>query len=221
MTKPATFDRRPIFNTIRNLLRRGIRPSEVGIIDAAIDDALDGAALRPEPPTTAEHAFAPQRTSEVGIALIHKFESCAKRRADGKFQAYPDPGSRDGYPWTIGWGSTGRDGFNGGRIQRGTVWTKAQCDQRFIEDLPKYEAGVIRALGDALANTSQAQFDALVSFHYNTGAISRSTLTRKHVAGDHEGAAREFARWNKNDGRVLKGLVRRRAAEERLYRSGM
>ncbi|MCB2089021.1 MAG: glycoside hydrolase family protein, partial [Sphingomonadaceae bacterium] len=58
-----------------------------------------------------------------------------------------------------------------------------------------------------------------VSFHYNTGAIHRATLTRKHIAGDYEGAAREFARWNKAGGRVLKGLVRRRAEEERLYRS--
>ena len=73
------------------------------------------------------------------------------------------------------------------------------------------------AIGDA--PTSEAQFDALVSFHYNTGAIGRATLTRKHCAGDFEGAALEFARWNMAGGRVLKGLVNRRAAEAELYRS--
>jgi GH24 family phage-related lysozyme (muramidase) len=57
----------------------------------------------------------------------------------------------------------------------------------------------------------------LVSFHYNTGAIARATLTKKHIAGDYQGAAREFARWNRAGGRVLKGLVRRRAAEAELY----
>lgn len=67
------------------------------------------------------------------------------------------------------------------------------------------------------APTTAHQFDALVSFHYNTGAIARATLTRKHLAGDHAGAAREFARWNRAGGRVLKGLVRRRAAEAELY----
>ena len=74
-----------------------------------------------------------------------------------------------------------------------------------------------RAIGEA--PTSQAQFDALVSFHYNTGAIGRATLTRRHRAGDHAGAAREFARWNRAGGRVLAGLVRRRAAEAALYRA--
>ena len=71
------------------------------------------------------------------------------------------------------------------------------------------------ALGEA--PTTQAQFDALVSFHYNTGAIARATLTRLHRAGDHAGALREFARWNRAGGRVLRGLIRRRAAEAQVY----
>jgi GH24 family phage-related lysozyme (muramidase) len=76
---------------------------------------------------------------------------------------------------------------------------------------------VAQAIGDA--PTTQAQFDALVSFHYNTGAIGRATLTRRHRAGDYVGAAREFARWNRAGGRILSGLTRRRAAEAELYRN--
>ena len=57
-----------------------------------------------------------------------------------------------------------------------------------------------------------------MSFHYNTGAIARATLTKRHVAGDFAGAAAEFARWNRAGGRVLGGLTRRRAAEAKLYR---
>ena len=57
----------------------------------------------------------------------------------------------------------------------------------------------------------------MVSFHYNTGAIARATLTKKHNALDYAGAAAEFSRWNKAGGRVLKGLVRRRAEEAKLY----
>ncbi len=148
---------------------------------------------------------APQhrRTSAAGIALIHSFESC-------KLDAYPDPGSRDGTPWSIGWGSTGEG------IARGLQWTQAQCDERFARDLQRYERDVARAIGDA--PTTQAQFDSLVSFHYNTGAISTATLTRKHKAGDYAGAAAEFARWDKNDGKVMRGLTRRRAAEAAMYR---
>lgn len=160
------------------------------------------------------------RVSPVGVALIKRFEGCARRRADGRYAAYPDPGT-GGAPWTIGWGATGPDHFArtpGARIGPGTVWTGAQCDARLEDDLKRYAAEVARALGGA--RTTQAQFDALASFHYNTGAIARASLTRKHVAGDHVGAAREFARWVRAGGKVLPGLVRRRAAEAELYRAG-
>ena len=90
---------------------------------------------------------------------------------------------------------------------------------RFARDLERYAADVAAALGDA--PTTQQQFDALVSFHYNTGAIARATLTRLHRARDYVGAARQFARWNRAGGRVLQGLVRRRRAEASLYRSGV
>ncbi|MFN3862993.1 MAG: lysozyme [Erythrobacter sp.] len=156
----------------------------------------------------------PRAVGPAGTALIKRFEGCARLRSDGLVEAYPDPGT-GGAPWTIGWGATGHDSFHGGRIGPDTVWTQAQCDARLAEDLARYAAEVAAAIGDA--PTTQAQFDALVSFHYNTGAIGRATLTRKHRAGDTAGAAREFARWNRAGGKVLKGLVRRREAEAELY----
>jgi GH24 family phage-related lysozyme (muramidase) len=146
--------------------------------------------------------------------LIKRFEGCARLRPDGLVEAYPDPGT-GAEPWTIGWGATGRDRVRGGRIGPDTVWTQAECDARLADDLVRYADEVDRAIGDA--PTSQAQFDALVSFHYNTGAIGRATLTRKHRAGDCAGAVREFARWNRAGGRVMKGLVRRRGAEAEMY----
>ncbi len=158
----------------------------------------------------------PRTIGPRGIALIKRFEGCAKVRTDGLVEAYPDPGT-GGEPWTIGWGATGADHVHGGRIRQGTVWTQAQCDARLARDLVRYASDVTRALGKA--PTTQGQFDALVSFHYNTGAIARATLTKKHVAGDHAGAAAEFARWNKAGGRVLRGLTRRREAEMQLYQS--
>jgi GH24 family phage-related lysozyme (muramidase) len=158
----------------------------------------------------AAEELGPRRIGAEGIALIKQFEGCAKVRGDGLVEAYPDPGT-GGDPWTIGWGATGAG------IARGVVWTQAQCDARLETDLVRYADEVSAAIGDA--PTTPAQFDALVSFHYNTGAIRRATLTRKHCAGDYTGAAREFSRWNKAAGRVLKGLSRRRAAEAELYRA--
>ena len=201
--------RKPIFDVIRRLLRRGLRQGEVDAIDAALDRLVHGDDLSSRDRVTGGPSPAPpSRIGPAGIALIKRFEGCARRRGDGRFEAYPDPGT-GGDPWTIGWGATGPG------IGPGTVWSQAECDARLDGDLVRYAADVAAALGDA--PTTQAQFDALVSFHYNTGAIGRATLTRKHIAGDFAGAAGEFARWNKAGGRILRGLVTRRAAEAQLY----
>jgi lysozyme len=162
-------------------------------------------------PAAAQNAAgaSPGRIGPKGLALIKQFEGCARRRSNGHFEAYPDPGT-GGDPWTIGWGTTGKG------IVEGTVWTQAECDARLEADLTRFAKDVARALGDS--PTSQHQFDALVSFHYNTGAIARATLTRLHKAGDHAAAAEEFGKWVHAGGRRLAGLVRRRAAEEELYR---
>lgn len=153
----------------------------------------------------------PRAIGPDGLALIKRFEGCARLRADGRFEAYPDPGT-GGDPWTIGWGATGKG------IRRGTVWTQAQCDARLETDLARFSADVARALGDC--PTSQHQFDALVSFHYNTGAIARATLTKLHKAGRFEAAAAEFGKWVHAGGKRLNGLVRRRTAEASLYAGG-
>ena len=153
----------------------------------------------------------PRSVGADGLALIRQFESCARRRPDGRFEAYPDPGT-GGEPWTIGWGATGP------RIMLGTVWTQVQCDDRLARDLERFAREVARALGPA--PTSQAQFDALVSFHYNTGAIGRATLTKLHKAGEFAAAQAEFAKWVHAGGKRLNGLIRRRAAEASLYAGG-
>jgi lysozyme len=182
------------------MLGRAFRPPEVTALDSAIDSAL---GLIPHSPS------AGRTLGQAGAALIKRWESCGRLRNDGCFEAYPDPGSIDGKPWTIGWGSTGPD------IGPATVWSQAECDARFEHDTARYAQDVSRAIGDA--PTAQLQFDALVSFHYNTGRIASATLTRKHCAGDFAGARAEFAKWVHNDGKVLRGLVRRRNEEAELY----
>lgn len=245
MTDTPSPNRKPVFDTVRRMLGRGFRQSEVDALDDAFDtvrhragdtspDKGDTLARKGDTPgflpqdrvpcvpsvphirrterTEQKSAPVPRHVGEAGIGLIKRFEGCARLRRDGLVEAYPDPGT-GGAPWTIGWGAT-RDGLHG-FVTPETVWTQAQCDERLVDDLARYAADVTRAIGDA--PTSQAQFDALVSFHYNTGAIARATLTKKHRAGDFAGAATEFARWNRAGGRVLKGLVRRRAEEAKLY----
>jgi lysozyme len=142
--------------------------------------------------------------NDAGVRLVQEFEGC-------KLEAYPDPGT-GGEPFTIGWGSTGPD------IGPGTVWTQEEADARFLDDLTKFGDGVDRLVRVPLTDN---QFAALVSFAYNVGlgALAGSTLLRKLNAGDYEGAADQFPRWSKGGGRVLPGLVRRRAAERDLFLS--
>lgn len=132
--------------------------------------------------------------------LVKSFEDC-------RLTAYmPTPNDVP----TIGWGSTGPD------IKLGMTWTQQQADDRFAQDLAKFAAGVERAVGTA----TQGQFDGMVSLAYNIGLgnFGSSTLVKKHKAGDYAGAADQFARWNKQKGKVLNGLTRRRAAEAAMYR---
>lgn len=196
-------DRKPIFEAVRVMRGRGFSHGEVEALDRAIDRAL---AERTGSPGSRPPA---REIGEAGLRLIKKWEGCHRPLADGRFAAYPDPGSADGHPWTIGWGSTGPG------IAPGTVWTQAQCDGRLTADLRRYVDEVARAVGHA--PTSAGQFDALVSFHYNTGAIFRATLTRRHKEGRFAAAAAEFAKWIYNDGKPMRGLRNRRAEEARLY----
>lgn len=150
------------------------------------------------------------RISAHGIAVAHYFEAC-------KLVAYPDPGSKDGKPWTIGWGHTGPE------VVKGLVWTQAQADAAFEKDLLRFEAAVARLVK---VPVTQGQYDALVLFAYNVGpgdakrgiqGLETSTLLKMLNAGDYQGAAGQFKRWNKNDGKVMRGLIRRRAAEVALW----
>jgi GH24 family phage-related lysozyme (muramidase) len=178
----------------------------------ALDSLLDAfGAPRASAPSAKRRSV-----SLAAIKHLHDFEGFHRVRPDGRVEAYPDPGT-GGEPWTIGYGSTGPDPFNGGRIRKGTIWTREQAEQRFRDHLREFEDGVAKALTNV---ASQAQFDAMVCLAYNIGLANfgGSTLLRMHNAGDFDGAAKQFLRWNRAGGRVMKGLTRRREAEAAMYR---
>lgn len=141
-----------------------------------------------------------RRIGKEGLELIKSFEGL-------RLKAYRDLVG----VWTIGYGSTGK------HVKPGMVITEAQAEELLREDLARFEANIAAKA----QNASQGQFDAIVSLAFNVGngAINRSTLLRMHNVGNYEGAALQFRRWNRAGGRVIRGLSRRRAAEERLYRS--
>lgn len=142
------------------------------------------------------------KISQNGIDLIKSFEGM-------KLKAYPDPAT-GGDPWTIGVGHTGPD------VHPGLVITEAQADELLRKDLQRF----VDAVNRLCPITTQGQFDALVSFCFNVGDgnLKTSTLRRLHNEGAYDAAAMQFARWSRANGKVMKGLTRRRAAEASLYR---
>lgn len=89
----------------------------------------------------------------------------------------------------------------------------------FRARLAPYEAGVRQAMTVPL---KQHEWDALVSLCFNIGpqAFARSSVVRHLNAGNRPAAADAFRAWNRAGGRVVEGLVRRRAEERALFLTG-
>lgn len=129
--------------------------------------------------------------------LIKKYEGL-------KLKAYLCPA---GVP-TIGYGSTGPD------IKLGMQWTVAESTERMKYDARKYLA----ATKSLTPNVHGDSLDAISDFAYNLGAtrLKGSTLRKKLLSGDVEGAKRELLKWVRGGNRILPGLVRRRTEESEL-----
>lgn len=108
---------------------------------------------------------------------------------------------------TIGFGTT--EG-----VKMGDRITAERALVRLLADATKFEQAVKRC---APVPMYGYEFQAYVSLTYNigAGAFCRSTLVRKLNAGDYEGACREILKWDKQAGKTLPGLTKRRQAEYR------
>lgn len=195
---------RRLFDAVRAIKGSPLLQADVDAINRALADDI------------AQVAKDGMRLSQTGIDLVHSFEQFRPA-------TYKDPGGANGLPITGGWGSTVDE--NGKPFRLGFTAPRDYWDRLFLRDIAGMEAAVNLLVGDA--PTTQAQFDALVSFAYNVGpdiddddkaeGLGDSTLLKRHRVGDYAGAQAQFAAWNKNDGKVMAGLVRRRAAEAALY----
>ena len=143
-----------------------------------------------------------KNTSARGLRLIQSFESFFPT-------IYLCPAGKP----TVGYGHVVRGGVD--RIS--IPLSRIDAEALLVEDLAPVEIYL-----DAVFPTlNQNQFDALASFCFNfgLGAFEKSTLFARIKAGDLAGASSQFGRWVHGGGRVLPGLVRRRAAERDLFLS--
>lgn len=141
--------------------------------------------------------------NEAGIALIKNFEGL-------RLKAYQDVVG----VWTIGYGHTSMAGEPA--VTRGLAFTRQRAEMVLRSDVANFAAQVQRLVPDHLNDN---QFAALVSFAYNVGLgnFRQSSVLKAVLAGDDDVVPRRLALWNRAGGRVLSGLIRRRASEGEFY----
>lgn len=114
--------------------------------------------------------------------------------------------------WTIGCGHTAAAGEP---IPRpGMTLSMAECIAVFMADVRKYERDVEKAIKVPL---KQHEFDALVSFHFNTGGIVKGTVDDKINAGRIDEAMDTLVTWSKASGRRIEALRARRLREVAMF----
>lgn len=151
---------------------------------------------------------------EEARTLIKDFEDGAWRNKT-HFKAYVDHVG-NGTPITIGYGYTNAEGYVQPPVKLGDVWTKQQAEDNLDIGIERVVARIMPYL---TRKPTPNQLGAFVSFVWNLGIgnFRSSTMLKRFNAGDITGAAEALTWWNKAQGKVLKGLVRRREAEKRLF----
>jgi GH24 family phage-related lysozyme (muramidase) len=140
--------------------------------------------------------------SSKGIELIRKFEGL-------RLVAYKAVSSELYY--TIGYGHYGSD------VHEGMVITENEADHLLMGDILKHEFYVNSPnYCEVIGQINQNQFDALVSFCFNCGPANLIKLTFGKSLKQIE---EDIILYNKANGKVLEGLIRRRKAEQELFRS--
>ena len=152
------------------------------------------------------------KISENGLKLIQEFESFVNA-----------PYLDSARVWTIGYGSTYYP--NGKSVTgRDKPITReyAETIQRNVIS-KDFEPVINELLEKEIASgfVTQNMYDAIVSLTYNIGAsgFKRSSVLRLLKQGDKRNAGNAFLLWNMAGGKVLRGLVRRREKERKLFLS--
>ncbi|MCV9936868.1 lysozyme [Boseaceae bacterium BT-24-1] len=113
--------------------------------------------------------------------------------------------------WTIGVGHTASAGLPNPKTYHGEM-SIPEVIELYLDDLGSYIAAVNKALKVIV---SQTEFDALVSFHFNTGGINKAALVTSLNAEDLKKAAAQFLNWQKPP-----EILKRRTKEQKLFSTG-
>lgn len=106
-------------------------------------------------------------------------------------------------------------------VKMGDRYTMDECRAMLGDALVEFETGM-RACLKAPDAIPEKPYVAFLSLSYNigTGAFCGSTVARRANEGDIKGACNAIPAWNRAGGKVVKGLVNRRAEEQRICLEG-
>jgi GH24 family phage-related lysozyme (muramidase) len=137
------------------------------------------------------------KASKNAVELIKKFEGV-------RYKSYKASPNEDMY--TIGYGHYG--------VLKAMTITPEKAEQYLIKDMAKAEKEVDKYM--AKYHFNQNEYDALVSFVYNVGSLKGLTANGTRTI---QQVGQAMLLYTKCKGKLMKGLVDRRIAENRLYRT--
>lgn len=152
------------------------------------------------------------KTSDNGRKLIEQFEGLILQAYDDANDRVVAINSRPKGTITIGYGHTNAAGPPA--VYVGQTITSVEADGILASDLHTVEEHVSKIVTVPL---NQNQFDALVSFEFNTGALAHSSALTKLNQGDYQGCTAVMGQYIHANGQVYQGLVKRRKAEIDLF----
>lgn len=117
---------------------------------------------------------------------------------------------------TIGYGCTLH--LNGDKVKIGDVITAEKAEQMLAKNIFDIEESLIKYIKIKLSDN---QLSALISLVYNIGIgnFKNSTMLKMINKSKFLDAANEFNRWIWDNGKIIKGLVTRRAHEKEIFLS--
>lgn len=148
--------------------------------------------------------------SSPGLLICEKSEGYATAQPDGSCVAYWDA---IGCVWTCGFGTTGPN------VVSGTHWSRDEAESNLLLKWNEAREGVLRTSPVLAQPENYNRLEAITDFAYNLGVgrYQGSSLRAYVDRLSWQQAADEFPKWDLAGGKVLRGLVIRRASERALF----
>jgi lysozyme len=106
-------------------------------------------------------------------------------------------------------------------VRPGQVATRAECMERLEGQLIAHAEPVLRCVPSLRERPNQLVPAVSLAYNIGTAGFCKSTAAKRFNAGDYRGGCDAMLRFNRAGGRVVRGLVNRRAREHAICVTGL